>query len=72
MNLILIVTMVSKYVSELCHIFNGSTATILSWFCLYSGDETVAYHYSVALVCKQTIPTERPLLVGEVSANFSG
>jgi hypothetical protein len=27
---------------------------------------------SVALVRKRTIPTERPLLVGEVSANFSG
>jgi hypothetical protein len=27
---------------------------------------------SVALVCKQTIPTERPPLVGEVTANFSG
>jgi hypothetical protein len=27
---------------------------------------------SVALVRKQTIPTERPPLVGEVSANFSG
>jgi hypothetical protein len=27
---------------------------------------------SVALVRKQTIPTERPPLVGEVSANFCG
>jgi hypothetical protein len=27
---------------------------------------------SVALVRKRTIPTERPPLVGEVSANFSG
>jgi hypothetical protein len=27
---------------------------------------------SVVLVRKQTIPTERPPLVGEVSANFSG
>jgi hypothetical protein len=27
---------------------------------------------SVALVCKRTIPTERPPLVGEVSANFCG
>jgi hypothetical protein len=27
---------------------------------------------SVALVCKWTIPTERPPLVGEVSANFGG
>jgi hypothetical protein len=27
---------------------------------------------SVALVGKLTIPTERPPLVGEVSANFSG
>jgi hypothetical protein len=27
---------------------------------------------SVALVRKGTIPTEQPLLVGEVSANFSG
>jgi hypothetical protein len=28
--------------------------------------------YSVALVRKQTIPTERPSLVGEVSANLCG
>jgi hypothetical protein len=28
--------------------------------------------YYVALVRKRTIPTERPLLVGEVSANFCG
>jgi hypothetical protein len=28
--------------------------------------------YSVALARKRTIPTERPPLVGEVSANFSG
>jgi hypothetical protein len=27
---------------------------------------------SVALVCEQTIPTKRPLLVAEVSANFCG
>jgi hypothetical protein len=27
---------------------------------------------SVALVSKRTIPTERPPLVGEVSANFCG
>jgi hypothetical protein len=27
---------------------------------------------SVALVCKRTIPTERPPFVGEVSANFCG
>jgi hypothetical protein len=30
------------------------------------------YYYSVALVRKQTIPTERPLLVGKVSANLCG
>jgi hypothetical protein len=30
------------------------------------------FTYSVALVRKRTIPTERPLLVGEVSANFCG
>jgi hypothetical protein len=28
--------------------------------------------FSMALVHKRTIPTERPLLVSEVSANFSG
>jgi hypothetical protein len=28
--------------------------------------------YSVTLVSKRTIPTERPPLVGEVSANFCG
>jgi hypothetical protein len=27
---------------------------------------------SMALACKQTIPIERPLLVGEVSAGFCG
>jgi hypothetical protein len=27
---------------------------------------------SVALVCERTIPTERKLLVAEVSANFCG
>jgi hypothetical protein len=27
---------------------------------------------SGVLVCQQTIPTERPPLAGEVSANFSG
>jgi hypothetical protein len=27
---------------------------------------------SMAVVCKRTIPTERPLLVGEVSANLCG
>jgi hypothetical protein len=31
-----------------------------------------ALTYSVALVRKRTIPTERPLLVGEVRANFFG
>jgi hypothetical protein len=40
-------------------------------------DKTVATKYnkqtnSVALVRKRTIPTERPPLVSEVSANFSG
>jgi hypothetical protein len=30
------------------------------------------YTYSVALVRKRTIPTERKPLVGEVSANFCG
>jgi hypothetical protein len=29
-------------------------------------------HNSVALVRERTIPTERPLLVGEVIANFCG
>jgi hypothetical protein len=28
--------------------------------------------FSVALACKQTIPIERPPIVGEVSANFCG
>jgi hypothetical protein len=30
------------------------------------------YSYSVALVREQTIPTERPPLVGEVNANLCG
>jgi hypothetical protein len=30
------------------------------------------YKNSVALVCKQIIPAERPPLVGEVSTNFTG
>jgi hypothetical protein len=37
---------------------------------LYSVKETKTN--SVTLVRKKTIPTERPPLVGEVSANFSG
>jgi hypothetical protein len=37
-----------------------------------SGVLPTGYTNSVALVCKRTIPTERPPLVGEVSANFSG
>jgi hypothetical protein len=32
----------------------------------------VVITYSVALVRKRTIPTERPPLVSEVSANFCG
>jgi hypothetical protein len=34
--------------------------------------DTPLLTYSVALVRKRTIPTERPPLVGEVSANFCG
>jgi hypothetical protein len=34
--------------------------------------EVILLTYSVALVRKRTIPTERPPLVGEVSANFCG
>jgi hypothetical protein len=30
------------------------------------------YYYSVALVRERTIPTDRPPLVGEVSANLCG
>jgi hypothetical protein len=30
------------------------------------------YYYSMASVRERTIPTERPPLVGEVSANFCG
>jgi hypothetical protein len=32
---------------------------------------TLQYINSVALLCERTIPTERPSLVGEVSANFA-
>jgi hypothetical protein len=32
-------------------------------------DDKTNNNNSVALVCEQTIPTERPLLVGEVSAD---
>jgi hypothetical protein len=35
-------------------------------------DVTYLLTYSVALVRKRTIPTERPPLVGEVNANFCG
>jgi hypothetical protein len=37
--------------------------------------QNVSHHfltYSVALVRKRTIPTERPPLVGEVNTNFCG
>jgi hypothetical protein len=33
---------------------------------------TIYYHYSVALVRKRTIPSDRPPLVGEVSVNVCG
>jgi hypothetical protein len=43
---------------------------------LYRGIQDVVKHkevkYSGALVRQRTIPTERPPLVGEDSANFSG
>jgi hypothetical protein len=41
--------------------------------CSFSADHTVLYHKqrnSVALVRERTIPTERPSLVDELSANF--
>jgi ABC-type anion transport system duplicated permease subunit len=38
----------------------------------YSCLSFVTYSLSVALVRERTIPTERPPLVGEVSANFCG
>jgi hypothetical protein len=37
---------------------------------VYHGLFCIMFTYSVALVCEQTIPIERPPLVGEVSANF--
>jgi hypothetical protein len=37
-----------------------------------NGNDTKTKLNSMALVHKQTIPTERPPLVGEVSANFCG
>jgi hypothetical protein len=44
------------------------------WIKHCAGTRIVTYllTYSVALVRKQTIPTERPPLVGGVSANFCG
>jgi hypothetical protein len=39
---------------------------------LYGTHQLLAYANSVALVREQTIPTERPPLVGEVSADFYG
>jgi hypothetical protein len=39
--------------------------------CLFSSDDKVTFStISVALVGERTIPTERPPLVGVVSANF--
>jgi hypothetical protein len=48
-----------------------------SWHNLPNASFTLSYHStkkknSMALVRKRTTPTERPPLVGEVSANFSG
>jgi hypothetical protein len=40
--------------------------------CCISEQNTIKQTNSVALVRKRTIPTERPPLVGEVSANFRG
>jgi hypothetical protein len=37
-----------------------------------SSQTAVITNNSVALVCGRTIPTERPRLVGEISANFCG
>jgi hypothetical protein len=40
--------------------------------CLKMTIKRAPVHNSVALVRERTIPTERPPLVGEVSANFCG
>jgi hypothetical protein len=43
----------------------------VAFMCIYSELCTVKKNY-VALAHKETIPTERPPLVGEFSANFFG
>jgi hypothetical protein len=45
--------------------FNVENGIIRIWICI-----EINVLDSVALVRKRTIPIERPLLVGEVSANF--
>ena len=40
--------------------------------CIVGNQEQLTKLNSVALVRERTIPTERPLPVGEVSANFCG
>jgi hypothetical protein len=45
------------YTNEICH--------------LYRSSNTLKKKNSIVLVRKRTIPTERPQLAGEVSANFS-
>jgi hypothetical protein len=46
---------------------NGGLITTTTTFIII-----IILTYSVALVRKRTIPTEKPPLVGEVSANFCG
>jgi hypothetical protein len=55
---------------------SGSVATELCQYLSATSEFLMEYTYlltySVALVCKRTIPTERPPIVGEVSASFCG
>jgi hypothetical protein len=51
----------------LCNILNSSCAS--PCLCPVSSI-TLCFHNSMTLVHERTIPTERPPLVGEVSANF--
>jgi hypothetical protein len=53
--------------------WKGSAAVkVLGVFRILTPNLSFNYMNSLALARKRTIPTERPPLVGEVSANFCG
>jgi hypothetical protein len=58
---------------SLCLVFLGGTNGLDVHFLQHVNFLAISYFlttYSVALIHKRTIPAQRPLLVGEISANF--